>query len=152
MLLLPSGDLFDPRESVLLSILDPAVHFPAEPFASSPILLLALHRLGMRKEVTLPVHLAAAQSLKDCRLSASGPLERSRALLAHLNAFANHLLEAGLSPEDSTTWQELRTTAWCPVLQQPLEEGMPWVTAQDRYRRACYYYHIIEKCTEFLSP
>lgn len=135
-----AGDLFDPRNATLASMLDPAVHFPAEPFASRPQLLASLQKLGLQTQPSLPAALVAARCLGGTSAAddaagstaitsndAQAARGRADALLRQLNALADRTLESGYSAEESEQWQSLRDISWCPTVFEPLEQGMPWL-------------------------
>ena len=149
------NQLYDPRVPDLASLLDPLTCFPASPF-DAPELVAPLVALGLRRSVTLAAVLDAARGVAAMaeKVDAEAATTRGSALLRYLDVELGRLLDpdmgkplagmlkslGGLVNADvrekrmerdaarTAFLADLSAIAWCPVLTEPPEAGMPWTS------------------------
>jgi sacsin len=159
VLQMPSA-LYDPRVAELAALLDPSKAFPAPPFASQEV-LGALQGLGLKFAVTPSVLIESARLVESRAVEdPSGAAWRGRVLLRYLEVDTSNLLMLHPDPkkgafmegvlakvggllggtDEAKQWAERREhllnallhIAWCPVLIDSPQEGLPWLPSKAR--------------------
>lgn len=123
---MPPSQLYSPRDSELMALLNPQTSFPIGKFAQNDELLAGLVKLGLKSSISGSAILDAARGLDASSAQDVMARQRATALLSQLDKLAqkgNAGLEAG-------HWDALLNMAWCPVLTVCPAEGAPWPTGQ----------------------
>eukprot|EP00884_Botryococcus_braunii_P020227 jgi/Botrbrau1/6889/Bobra.67_3s0008.1 len=124
--------LYDPRVTGFQALLDPQTAFPAPPFDSDQEVLEGLKLLGLRSSLGPETLVEAAATLDLQQQVDESCQNRAKALLAQLDNFALEQEGGGSSEgdENRAMWAQLTTKAWCPIVREPPEHGLPWPPSQ----------------------